>query len=277
MNIRRFLLEKKYQLRGETNRTPPYSYTKLCKELVNIKELNSLTLSQHSEEKNINKKRLLIRHDIDHDPWTAEKMAVIESKYNLRATYFVLHTAPYFKNKFKETMEICRNIQSLEHEIGLHNDLITDFFMNNLDPGGNLAELLKLFKEEGITISGTASHGSPIIQKLNKTLNINTFLPYTNNLVFSELIEDALVKSPGKRQPPDPKFKNGELNLPCLNMNEFGLKYESYFVHFDHYVSDTSRRFWSTGDDPIATLKKMEKSGTLQCLFHPIWWKYYLS
>ena len=101
MNIRRFLLEKKYQLRGETNRTPPYSYTKLCKELVNIKELNSLTLSQHSEEKNINKKRLLIRHDIDHDLWTAEKMAVIESKYNLRATYFVLHTAPYFKKKIQ--------------------------------------------------------------------------------------------------------------------------------------------------------------------------------
>ena len=174
-------------------------------------------------------------------------------------------------------MEICRNIQSMGHEIGIHNDLISDYLIKGKDPKENLTELLKVFEGEGITISGSASHGSSFVQKLNKTLNINTFIPYTINLGFSELIEEALVKSPGKRQPPDPKFKNRELNLPCLNMNEFGLKYESYFVHFDHYVSDTSRRFWSTGDDPIATLKKMEKSGTLQCLFHPIWWKYYLS
>ena len=113
MKLQKYLLEKKYQLKGTANRIPPYAYTYLCEEFSKIEELKSLTFLQHFAEKNINEKRLLIRHDIDDAPWTAEKMAVIESENNLQATYFVLHTASYFKNKFKQTMEICRNIQSM--------------------------------------------------------------------------------------------------------------------------------------------------------------------
>ena len=277
MKFGRHFLEKKYQYRGQTNRTPPYSYRYLCKEISKIKGVRTLTFHQHIEENNTLEKRLLIRHDIDHDLWTAEKMAEIESEYNFCSTYFVLHTAPYFKNKFNKTMEICRNIQSMGHEIGLHNDLISDFFFNSKEPKANLAELLKLFEREGIAISGSASHGSTIIQKLNKTLNKKMFIPYTNYLVFSGLLEETLLKFPDKRQPSNPKFKSRELNLPCINMNDFELKYESYFVKYDHYISDTARRFWASGSDPISTLKKLDNSDTLQCLFHPIWWKYYLN
>ena len=142
---------------------------------------------------------MLLRHDIDHDPWTAEKMAVIESDFNLRATYFVLHTAPYFKHKFKKTMEICRNIQSLGHEIGLHNDLITDYFINNIDPDENLSNLLTLFNNEGINILGSASHGSPFIQKLNDTIDVDIYFPYANYLVFSEIMDERLRNLPDKK------------------------------------------------------------------------------
>ena len=276
MKLHKYLLEKKYQLRGVNNRTPPYSYSSLCKEISKIKGVKILTFHQHIEENNILEKRLLIRHDIDYDPWTAEKMAVIESENNLQATYFVLHTASYFKNKFKQTMEICRNIQSMGHEIGIHNDLISDYLIKGKDPKENLTELLKVFEGEGITISGSASHGSSFVQKLNNNLDKNAFITYRNYLVFSELLNKALLNSPERRQPPHPKFNRRELSLPCLSMNEFELKYESYFVHFDHYVSDTARRFWASGSDPITTLKQLENSDTLQCLFHPIWWKYFL-
>ena len=73
------------------------------------------------------------------------------------------------------------------------------------------------------------------------------------------------------------KIKSKILSLPCINMNEFGLKYESYFVLFDYYISDTGRRFWSTGEDPLMTVKNLQNSITVQCLFHPTWWKYYLD
>ena len=49
MKIGKFLLEKKYQIRGESNRTPPYSYRHFCKELSSIIDLNSITMSGPAE------------------------------------------------------------------------------------------------------------------------------------------------------------------------------------------------------------------------------------
>ena len=53
MKLHKYLLEKKYQLRGENNRTPPYSYKSLCKEISKIKGVKILTFHQHIEENNI--------------------------------------------------------------------------------------------------------------------------------------------------------------------------------------------------------------------------------
>jgi hypothetical protein len=277
MKIGKFLLEKKYQFKGKSNRTPPYSYRQFCKVLASITDLKSMTMAQHFEANNKNVKKVLIRHDIDHDPWTAEKMAVIESENNLHATYFVLHTAFYFKNKFKQTMRICKNIQSMGHEIGLHNDLITNYFKNNLDPKENLTNLLTLFKNEGINILGSAAHGSKFIQNLNHKLDKSLEIPHANYLVFSEIIDEIQREFPNKKMQSHLKINGKNLSLPCINMSDYGLMYESYFIPYDNYVSDAGRKFWSTGDDPITTVKKMGNSETLQCLFHPIWWKYYLS
>jgi len=277
LKLNKYFLEKKYQFKGKSNRTPPYSYRQFCKSLGSITDLKAVTLAQHFENQTAATKRLLIRHDIDHDPWTAEKMAVIESEYNLRATYFVLHTASYFKNRFKQTMKICRNIQSMGHEIGLHNDLISDYFKNNVDPEKNLPKIITLFNNEGINISGSAAHGSKFIQNLNHKLDKSLEIPHANYLVFSEIIDEIQREFPNKKMPSHLKINGKNLSLPCINMSDFDLMYESYFIPYDNYVSDAGRKFWSTGDDPITTVKKMGNSETLQCLFHPIWWKYYLS
>jgi hypothetical protein len=105
------------------------------------------------------------------------------------------------------------------HEIGIHNDLISDYLIKGKDPKENLTELLKVFEGEGITISGSASHGSSFVQKLNNNLDKNAFITYRNYLVFSELLNKALLNSPERRQPPHPKFNRRELSLPCLSMN----------------------------------------------------------
>ncbi len=277
IRLKRYLLEKKYHFRNQGNRIPPYSFKEFCKKLSDNAELNCISMNKYLRLKDKKEKFMLIRHDVDHDIWTAKKMAVIETENNIQSTFFILHTAPYFRNNVKQTMKICREIQSLGHEIGLHNNLITSFFKNNTDPYRELCELMNLFKKEGISISGTAAHGSRFIQNINKSLDKNSIIKYANYFVFSEIYKNKLMLIKDKILPPDLIFNNIKLKLPCINMNDFDLQYEAYFIHFDKYVSDAGRKFWSVGNDPLKEINNLSNGDVLQCLLHPIWWKYYLN
>lgn len=67
-------------------------------------------------------KFLLWRHDIDHSIHRAKKLAVLEKKYFIKATYF-LQLGSFFYNIFEEEIkELVLNILSLGHQIGLHFD-----------------------------------------------------------------------------------------------------------------------------------------------------------
>ena len=63
-------------------------------------------------------------------------------------------------------MCICKEIQEMGHEIGIHNNLISDYFEKNLDPKDNLGRILKIFHDNNIEIKGSASHGSKLIHSL---------------------------------------------------------------------------------------------------------------
>ena len=273
--FKRFILNTKYYFKDQKNRIPPYMYEYFCSEISKIEDLKSITMSEYLKLKDLSdSKYFILRHDIDHDPWTAEKMAIIENIYNIKSTYFILHTARYFKTNRKEIVKICKNIQSLGHEIGLHNDLITDYFINNQDPKNNLSNLLNFFKDEGVIINGSASHGSKFIQSLREFDDSNNLKSLANFHVFSEIYnKKRLIKQNALRL----KFEDKKLNIPCLNMKDFGLKYESYFIPFDKYISDAGRKFWATGNDPIIEAKQINHNCTIQCLIHPVWWKYYLN
>ena len=277
IHLRKYILEKKYYFRNQIDRIPPYSYKEFCKKLSDNVELKCISMNKYLSLKDKKEKFMLIRHDVDHDIWTAKKMALIESENNIKSTFFILHTAPYFRNDLKQTIKICREIQSLGHEIGLHNDLITSFFRYNTDPSKKLYELMNLFKQEGINISGSVAHGSKFIQNANKSLNRKDTIMYANYFVFSEIYKEKLMLIKDKNLPSNLIFNDIKLNLPCINMNDFGLKYEAYFIHFDKYVSDSGRKFWSVGDDPLIEISNLSNGDVLQCLLHPIWWKYYLN
>lgn len=67
-------------------------------------------------------KFLLWRHDIDHSIHRAKKLAELEKKYFIKATYF-LQLGSFFYNIFEEEIkELILNILSLGHQIGLHFD-----------------------------------------------------------------------------------------------------------------------------------------------------------
>src|SRR5205085_4117064 len=64
-----------------------------------------------------------LRHDVDSRLDSALELAGVEHDRGLRATYFVLHTAPYWDDA--ELVPKLRGLQELGHEVGFHNDLVT--------------------------------------------------------------------------------------------------------------------------------------------------------
>ena len=89
-----------------------------------------------------NKVVIALRHDMDHDLRACLKMAYLEHKYHIRATFYVLHTASYYGitelnyfNRNDDVVNKLKNIQNkLGHEVGLHNDLVTLQVVYNLEP-----------------------------------------------------------------------------------------------------------------------------------------------
>lgn len=76
-------------------------------------------------------KKIILRHDVDTQLDVATKMAEIEYKAGIRATYFIrLHSHSYNLMCIKDYRKI-RDILDLGHEIGLHYE--TDFY-NIIDP-----------------------------------------------------------------------------------------------------------------------------------------------
>ena len=220
---------------------------------------------------------MLIRHDVDHDIHSALEMAHIEANYDLTSTYFILHSAEYFEQNLRVTLDICHKIQELGHEIGLHNDLISDYFSNDLHPKNNLKQILKIFRDEEIQINGSASHGSKIIHELINNCHDKSKIEYRNFLVFKEIYDKWVKLDENKIAPLNSKLGNKLLKLPVFEMSEFDLAYEAYFIPYNHYVSDSGGNFWYNSSCPIETVSKSNQGHTIQCLFHPIWWKYDLK
>lgn len=70
----------------------------------------------------LNRKEILWRHDVEFSPEIALKMAKIEHKHGVKATYF-FQTHSEFYNVFEPFhSNILKEIKSLGHEIGLHFD-----------------------------------------------------------------------------------------------------------------------------------------------------------
>lgn len=67
-------------------------------------------------------KELILRHDIDLDLEKAYKMALIENKYNIKATYFILLRSPFYNIFDKFNSDLIKGILALGHQIGLHFD-----------------------------------------------------------------------------------------------------------------------------------------------------------
>ncbi len=64
--------------------------------------------------------RLFLRHDVDFDLGAALRLAEVESRFNVTATYMVMVNSPFYRADTKHASSIFLRLMSLGHEIGLH-------------------------------------------------------------------------------------------------------------------------------------------------------------
>jgi len=114
-----------------------------------------------------------LRHDIDGNIDSALKIAEMEYRHNINATYFILHTAEYYgtteKNYEKHNEEIIPLLKKLQddynHEIGWHNDLVTLDFIYGI--GYQVPRDMVLLFATNIIILINTSSASTRNQKVN--------------------------------------------------------------------------------------------------------------
>ena len=158
---------------------------------------------------------LALRHDVDERLESALVLARLEADRGLRATYFVLHTAPYWDDP--DLLPRLLRLQELGHEVGFHNDLVTLERVRGVDVGEYAPWALERLRKAGLEVVGAAAHGSPWCHRLG----------YHNNYVFSGWDE------------PVPGFPSTEVRRK-LDRRALGLEYEAYHVPHDVYFSDAS-------------------------------------
>jgi hypothetical protein len=157
---------------------------------------------------------LALRHDVDSRLESALELARLERSRGLRATYFVLHTARYYRQH--DLLERLRELQALGHEIGFHNDLVTLALVGDAEPGAYLRGELERLRDAGLDVTGVAAHGSPWCHRLG----------YHNSYAFS-----------GSPQPLPGFPRSFE---PIGSLADFGFDYDAYALGEDAYFSDSA-------------------------------------
>jgi hypothetical protein len=187
---------------------------------------------------------ILLRHDVDDLLDHSVKMAEMENKSGVRSTYFILNTAPYWDYDSQEFFYTLRYIQSLGHDIGWHNNCLTELLTTGLPLDEIISKPLDAMRENGLVVRGMASHGDAMCYGNPKYVNYMAF-------GFTKLGWEGF-------------------DHPVYDMYDFDLEYDAIMGRRDDMLSDSGGK-WSK--EPVATLKEWEdKTKRYQLLIHPQWW-----
>lgn len=199
---------------------------------------------------------IYLRFDIDADYQKAFRMSLLLNEYGINGTFFILNTADYWSGDIEHLFDCLKSMQARGHEIAWHNNVITElckaysydtWSLNNAQYKIFMA--LDEFRNNGITIRGSASHGDPLCHKLG----------YINYEVFKECprTQEAI------------NFPKPSFTIPQVSMHDFGLEYEAYHVPYDLYLSESGGRGWNRK----FTAEDLAAHDRIQILIHPQHWK----
>lgn len=203
---------------------------------------------------------VLMRHDVDNNLYRSLKLAEIQHAHGWRATYFILNTAPYHKPG-PDYWHHLRTFIEMGHRVEWHNNAVTESLLSHRrkTPYQCAKEALDQFRQNGIYVTGSASHGDPHCHRFG----------YINYQMFAEC-----QGTPGPapvQENPGPLKDGIRMHLPFFEpvpMQELGLKWEAYHVPHDAYFSEPGGR-WKVKPD-FDTLRNPDVR--TQVLIHPQWW-----
>lgn len=237
-------------------------------DMITANSLNDAVLSLiEAKRLTLREKRYLwIRHDIDHDLDKAITMARLESEYGYRSTYFLLHTAPYWKNG---DTQVIKELVRLGHNVGIHNNALAEWVRNPDGPKPITTirnAKMRLNDISGMPVRTTSAHGDKLCRERG-------FCNY-----------DMWFESP---------YPRGHFNYTEDIMHDFsnieriGLM-EAYFVRRDAYLTDTGHKwqgaiagmippfeYFAESLGPAETVESFNRiqTGIMQLLVHPCWWE----
>ncbi len=188
---------------------------------------------------------IILRHDVDDNLERSCRMALLEYEMGIKATYFILNTAPYWHyddNKFFNCL--LQFQKDLGHEVGWHNNAITESLFTDLPMKEIINQPLEAMRKYGIKVISTASHGDPMC--------------YTNNFINYNVFG---FKANGYEG-----YKG-----PVFELSDFGLEVEAYHNKHTHYISESGGTWPDKNNEVIKHF--LENNGRLQILIHPQHWE----
>jgi len=242
-------------------------YATFLNKISDTSKYTVLPLNEFRQTFNNRKVVIGLRHDVDIDLNVAYNFSKVESDLGFRATYFILHTAPYYlqnSNNMEvhnnEILPILKSMQNERHfEIGWHNDLVTLQVIYNINPVTFLHNELNWLRSNGIKIFGTAAHGSNYCKTYH----------YLNYYFFEECSSPVVLNRENNKIVP----KDGKsIKLLKAKLSDFNLQYEAYFLNNNKAFSDatvTNGIRWNIG---MLDLKQLKPGDRVIILLHPIHW-----
>ena len=228
-----------------------------------------LIVRQKDLEKTTSEDKVVIslRHDVDDNINSAVKFAYLESKYGIKSSYFILHTASYYGESkfrsFKRNDNIIYYLKKIQdtfgHEVGWHNDLVTLQVMYGLDPKVFLKNELEWLRSNGIEIFGNVSHGSQYCDIYH----------YVNSYFWVEVIGCNLCNYYNWEY-----IKKGftTYKIEKDSLRSYNFEYEGTMLHSDYFFSDS---FWKDGKRwhmGMVNLDTIRPGNKVIILLHPQHW-----
>jgi hypothetical protein len=144
-----------------------------------------------------------------------------------------------------------RTIQSLGHEIGWHNNILSEMIRCKYKPSEleeKINDMIWLFTLNDIRVHGSASHGDPLCYEYG----------FVNYEVF---------KGMDYQRKENDRIGERKINFNPVSMQDVLLDYEAYHIPYDVYYSEPGGSWNSLGYP-----KPNDYPGKrIQILIHPQW------
>ena len=253
--------ELEQSVRGNQDKRAVFTFKQYEKLLTLLQDDKYIVLPLNKFKDSINDNKVFIglRHDVDCHPFKAVEMAKLESEYEISSTYYILATSNYYgvftdkgMTRYKCMEGVYKNLHNLGHEIGVHNDMLVVMIEKEIDPYAFNKDEIEHYKSLGITVNGTAAHGSSLA---------SITLPNYN--MFSDIAETTTLN-----------YNGNSYDIGKYSLKQCGYEYEAYFINNNKYYSECGGN-WLNVNSFEELLVKIENSvagDRIQLLVHPVWW-----